>query len=105
MEYAKLISKEVFISELTKLYLSHERELPTIEVMKLWFEECKTLREVDFKVAVNRSMYASRNPKLYDILINLPRYDRTKHFTIKEYTDKEYKAEFIKRNSSVPDFD
>lgn len=84
-----MISKEIFKEEVEKLFEVHCcKEKATVNMLRYWFEECQELEEEEFKVAINRARYAETEPKLYHILINLPRYEKTSHKSIADYLGK-----------------
>lgn len=84
-----MVSKKVFKEEISKLLVIHNmlKEVPE-EMLIEWHKECEPLNEEDFIKSVKRCYYCSRTPKLYDILINLPHYDKDK--TISEYIHRRY---------------
>lgn len=84
-----MVNKEIFKTEITNLFEVHCcKEKATVEMLKLWYEECKELDEEEFRIATNRARYADTEPKLYHILINLPDYDKVKHKSISDYLGK-----------------
>lgn len=93
-----MLKKEVFIEKVKELFIVHDY-IPTNEkLVASWYEECKKLKEEDFNIAINRAMYSARNPKLYDILVNLPNYDNDK--SINDYCNRMKEIE-LKKSKAV----
>lgn len=86
-----MVSKKVFKEEISKLLVIHNmlKEVPE-EMLIEWHKECEPLNEEDFIKSVKRCYYCNRMPKLYDILINLPSYNKDLDKTIADYCKRVY---------------
>ena len=86
-----MLNKELFKSTIPKLLSIHGIKIDKIPVdmLKLWYEELKELKDEDFLVAVERVKF-SYKLSLFYILINLPGYDKEKDRSVKEYARRKY---------------
>ena len=60
-----------------------------VDMLKLWYEELKELKDEDFISAIENVKF-SPELSLYYILINLPGYDKEKDKTVEEYVRRRY---------------
>ena len=92
-----MLNKELFKETMDKLLSIHGKEIDRIPVdmLRLWYEELKELKDEDFIEAVERVKFSPKL-SLYYILINLPQYNKEKDKTVYEYC-KRLKDEEIKR--------
>ena len=93
-----MIEKELFKNQIIYLFRGHGINEIDNEMVKIWYEECKELESEEFKIAINRSLYSPKYPKLYDILINLPKYDNDK--SINDYCKRMKEIE-VKKSKAV----
>ena len=86
-----MLNKELFKDEMRKLISIHGRKLDSIPVdmMKLWYEELKELRDEDFIASVKKVKFSPKL-SLYYILINLPDFDKEKHKNVHDYCNRKY---------------
>ena len=86
-----MLNKELFKDAMIKLLSIHGREIDKIPVdmMRLWYEELKELKDEDFIEAAERVKFSPKL-SLYYILINLPEYDKERDRTVKEYVRRRY---------------
>ena len=86
-----MLNKELFKNEMRKLLSSHGTKIDKIPVdmMRLWYEELKELKDEDFIEAAERVKF-SYKLSLFYILINLPGYDKEKDRSVKEYARRKY---------------
>ena len=92
-----MLNKELFKETMDKLLSIHGKEIDRIPVdmLRLWYEELKELKDEDFIEATERVKFSPKL-SLYYILINLPQYNKEKDKTV--YEDcKRLKDEEIKR--------
>lgn len=87
-----MLNKELFKETMDKLLSIHGKEIDRIPVdmLRLWYEELKELKDEDFIEATERAKFAPRL-SLYYIITNLPDYDRDTDKTINDYCDRRYK--------------
>ena len=92
-----MLNKELFKETMDKLLSIHGKEIDRIPVdmLRLWYEELKELKDEDFIEATERVKFSPKL-SLYYILINLPQYNKEKDKTVYEYC-KRLKDEEIKR--------
>ena len=92
-----MLNKELFKETMDKLLSIHGKEIDRIPVdmLRLWYEELKELKDEDFIEATERVKFSPKL-SLYYILINLPQYNKKKDKTVYEYC-KRLKDEEIKR--------
>ena len=92
-----MLNKELFKETMDKLLSIHGKEIDRIPVdmLRLWYEELKELKDEDFIEATERVKFSPKL-SLYYILINLPQYNKEKYKTVYEYC-KRLKDEEIKR--------
>ena len=92
-----MLNKELFKETMDKLLSIHGKEIDRIPVdmLRLWYEELKELKDEDFIEAAERVKFSPKL-SLYYILINLPQYNKEKDKTVYEYC-KRLKDEEIKR--------
>ena len=92
-----MLNKELFKETMDKLLSIHGKEIDRIPVdmLRLWYEELKELKDEDFIEATERVKFSPKL-SLYYILINLPQYNKEKDKTVHEYC-KRLKDEEIKR--------
>ena len=92
-----MLNKELFKETMDKLLSIHGKEIDRIPVdmLRLWYEELKELKDEDFIEAAERVKFSPKL-SLYYILINLPQYNKEKDKTVYEYC-KRLKDEKIKR--------
>ena len=92
-----MLNKELFKETMVKLLSIHGIKIDKIPVdmLKLWYEELKELRDEDFMASVEKVKFSPKL-SLYYILINLPQYNKEKDKTVYEYC-KRLKDEEIKR--------
>lgn len=81
-----MLNKELFKETMPKLLSIHGIKIEKIPVdmLKLWYEELKELKDEDFISAIENVKF-SPELSLYYILINLPGYDKEKDKTVEEY--------------------
>ena len=86
-----MLNKELFKDEMRKLISIHGRKLDSIPVdmMKLWYEELKELKDEDFIASVKKVKFSPKL-SLYYILINLPDFDKEKHKNVHDYCNRKY---------------
>ena len=86
-----MLNKELFKSTMPKLLSIHGIKIEKIPVdmLKLWYEELKELKDEDFISAIENVKF-SPELSLYYILINLPGYDKEKDRSVKEYARRKY---------------
>ena len=86
-----MLNKELFKDEMRKLISIHGRKLDSIPVdmMKLWYEELKELKDEDFIASVKKVKFSPKL-SLYYILINLPDFDKEKHKDVHDYCNRKY---------------
>ena len=86
-----MLNKQLFKDTMVKLLSIHGIKIDKIPVdmLKLWYEELKELKDEDFLVAVERVKF-SYKLSLFYILINLPGYDKEKDRSVKEYARRKY---------------
>ena len=86
-----MLNKELFKDEMRKLISIHGRKLDSIPVdmMKLWYEELKELKDEDFIASVEKVKFSPKL-SLYYILINLPDFDKEKHKDVHDYCNRKY---------------
>ena len=86
-----MLNKELFKDTMVKLLLIHGIKIDKIPVdmLKLWYEELKELKDEDFISAIENVKF-SPELSLYYILINLPEYDKERDRTVKEYVRRRY---------------
>ena len=92
-----MLNKELVKETMDKLLSIHGKEIDRIPVdmLRLWYEELKELKDEDFIEATERVKFSPKL-SLYYILINLPQYNKEKDKTVYEYC-KRLKDEEIKR--------
>ena len=92
-----MLNKELFKETMDKLLSIHGKEIDRIPVdmLRLWYEELKELKDEDFIEATERVKFSPKL-SLYYILINLPQYNKEKDKTVYEYC-KRLKDEERKR--------
>ena len=92
-----MLNKGLFKETMDKLLSIHGKEIDRIPVdmLRLWYEELKELKDEDFIEATERVKFSPKL-SLYYILINLPQYNKEKDKTVYEYC-KRLKDEEIKR--------
>ena len=92
-----MLNKELFKETMDKLLSIHGKEIDRIPVdmLRLWYEELKELKDEDFIEATERVKFSPKL-SLYYILINLPQYNKEKDKTVYEYC-KRLEDEEIKR--------
>ena len=86
-----MLNKELFKETMPKLLSIHGIKIEKIPVdmLKLWYEELKELKDEDFISAIENVKF-SPELSLYYILINLPGYDKEKDRSVKEYARRKY---------------
>ena len=86
-----MLNKELFKDEMRKLISIHGRKIDSIPVdmMKLWYEELKELKDEDFIASVKKVKFSPKL-SLYYILINLPDFDKEKHKNVHDYCNRKY---------------
>lgn len=86
-----MLNKELFKETMPKLLSIHGIKIEKIPVdmLKLWYEELKELKDEDFISAIENVKF-SPELSLYYILINLPGYDKEKDKTVEEYVRRRY---------------
>ena len=86
-----MLNKELFKETMPKLLSIHGIKIEKIPVdmLKLWYEELKELKDEDFISAIENVKF-SPELSLYYILINLPGYDKEKDKTVEEYVRIRY---------------
>ena len=91
-----MLNKELFKDEMRKLISIHGRKLDSIPVnmMKLWYEELKELKDEDFIASVKKVKFSPKL-SLYYILINLPHFDKEKHKDVHDYCNRKYNKRSI----------
>lgn len=68
-----MLKREVFKEAVKELFEAHLCvDKVTVGMLKVWYEECQDLDEKDFKIAITRARYCENEPRLYNILTNLP---------------------------------
>ena len=92
-----MLNKELFKETMDKLLSIHGKEIDRIPVdmLRLWYEELKELKDEDFIEATERVKFSPKL-SLYYILINLPQYNKEKDKTVYEYC-RRLKDEELKR--------
>ena len=92
-----MLNKDLFKKTIIELLSIHGIEIDRIPVdmLRLWYEELKELKDEDFIEATERVKFSPKL-SLYYILINLPQYNKEKDKTVYEYC-KRLKDEEIKR--------
>ena len=86
-----MLNKELFKDAMIKLLSIHGREIDKIPVdmLKLWYEELKELKDEDFMASVEKVKFSPKL-SLYYILINLPDFDKEKHKNVHDYCNRTY---------------
>ena len=86
-----MLNKELFKETMPKLLSIHGIKIEKIPVdmLKLWYEELKELKDEDFISAIENVKF-SPELSLYYILINLTGYDKEKDKTVEEYVRRRY---------------
>lgn len=86
-----MLNKELFKDEMRKLLSIHGIGIDRIPVdmMRLWYEELKELKDKDFISSVKRVKFSPKL-SLYYILINLPGFDKEKHKDVHDYCNRTY---------------
>ena len=86
-----MLNKELFKETMPKLLSIHGIKIEKIPVdmLKLWYEELKELKDEDFISAIENVKF-SPELSLYYILINLPGYDKEKDKSVEEYVRRRY---------------
>lgn len=68
-----MLKREVFKEAVKELFEAHLCvDKVTVGMLKVWYEECQDLDEKDFIIAIKRARYCEKEPRLYNILTNLP---------------------------------
>ena len=101
-----MLNKELFKDEMRKLISIHGRKLDSIPVdmMKLWYEELKELKDEDFIASVKKVKFSPKL-SLYYILINLPDFDKEKHKNVHDYCNRKYNKPSISFGLDNSEFD
>ena len=98
-----MLSKELFKKEIKELLTMHYLAKDVdVDFLKLWYEECKEINDEDFITAIRKARYSPREPRLYDILSNLPQYNKEKDKTIHEYCKRLKNEETKRKRIYVP---
>ena len=86
-----MLNKELFKETMDKLLSIHGKEIDRIPVdmLRLWYEELKELKDEDFIEATERVKFSPKL-SLYYILINLPDFDKEKHKNVHDYCNRKY---------------
>ena len=86
-----MLNKDLFKKTMVELLSIHGIEIDRIPVdmLKLWYEELKELRDEDFMASVEKVKFSPKL-SLYYILINLPDFDKEKHKNVHDYCNRKY---------------
>ena len=86
-----MLNKDLFKKTMIELLSIHGIEIDRIPVdmLKLWYEELKELKDEDFIASVEKVKFSPKL-SLYYILINLPDFDKEKHKDVHDYCNRKY---------------
>lgn len=96
-----MLEKTLYKKQISRLFMAHGIfELqPYSKMLEMWYEECKNLKEEDYIKSVNRCFYSNKIPKLYDLLINLPNYNKDLDKTMDDYCYRNYEIYKEQKNT------
>ena len=98
-----MLNKDLFkntMKELLSIHGIEVNEIP-VDMMRLWYEELKELKDEDFIATVEKVKFSPKL-SLYYILINLPQYNKEKDKTIHEYCERLKNEETRRKRLYIP---